>query len=71
MFKYLTSIFISPTDVQGHAVLVPEAVIVIIPGPKLGVVPIIPLFHHNITIPVETNAKIVKEAEQKLKNILF
>ena len=59
MFKYLTSIFISPTDVQSHAILVLEAVIVIIPFPELGVVPVITLFHHNITFPVETNAKIV------------
>ena len=59
MFRYLTSIFIPPTDVQGHAVLVPEAVVVIIPGPELGVVPIIPLLHHNIAIPVETNTQIV------------
>ena len=54
-----TSIIISTINIQGHAVLVPETVIVIIPGPELGVVPVISLLHHNIIVSVKTNAEVI------------
>ena len=56
---FYTSILISTTNIQSHAILVHETVIVIIPGPELGVVLIISLHHHNIIVSVKTNAEVI------------
>ena len=61
-----TSIRVSSLHVQCNTVLVPETVIVIIPGPELGAVSVIILLHHNIIVPVQTNTKVIQEAKFNL-----
>ena len=64
-----TSIRVSSLHVQCNTVLVPETVIVIIPGPELGVVLVISLHHHNIIVSVKTNTKVIQEAKIQLYKI--
>ena len=67
--NFHTGIIISTVNIQSHAILVPETVIVIIPGPELGVIPVIILLHHNIIVPVKTNTKVIQEAKIQLDKI--